>query len=246
MSAIEQQVQQLHAQLQQSQQQVRDLALQIDGLRNESEAAFLQLRAAGGQPRERDEDRDMQLFDIKSLQPSTFNGRRGEVWKAWAKRIKAFCNARTSCFRQALDVSEREGGPITSESMEQMDWQQMKTADSKLYDVLLLVTGEDAQALVEQFEGQGFEAWRQLSKRWNPTGGQYELFRIMRLMTPTTCKDMGDLPGVIDRFERDVRAYEQQSGKTFPDDWRVAVLMQMIPNLHRKEIEGRYQLGLKS
>ena len=55
------------------------------------------------------------------------------------------------------------------------DWGPARVADSKLYDFLLFNTGEDALVLVEQYEGMGFETWRQLNKRFNPSGGNPSL-----------------------------------------------------------------------
>ena len=93
-------MEQLQAQLNQSQQQVRDLAAQIDKLRSDTDYSFLKLRAEGvsAAVSAMPEEREIQLFDLKTLQPSVYNGRRGELWKQWAKRIKAFCNARKSGF----------------------------------------------------------------------------------------------------------------------------------------------------
>ena len=126
-----------------------------------------------------------------------------------------------------------------------MGWPQARTADSKLYDFLLLITGEDALVLVEHYEGQGFEAWRQLCKRFNPTGGQFELDMMEKLMNPSVAPNLNALPGAIERLERDMRTYEAKTGRAFPPEWKVPVFMKLLPGTHKTQIQHRYQLGMR-
>ena len=43
------------------------------------------------------------LLDMKTLQPEVFKGKHTEAFKPWAKKVKAFCNAKKAGFRKALD-----------------------------------------------------------------------------------------------------------------------------------------------
>ena len=126
-----------------------------------------------------------------------------------------------------------------------MEWDGAHEANKKLYDLLTVCCREEALTLAEQHEGQGFEAWRQLQRRYDPRGGQNELQRMRLLMNPKPAKDLEHLPGVIDKFENDMRAYEERSGKTFPPEWKVMAFMSLIPSSHQKEFETRYQVGMK-
>ena len=97
-----------------------------------------------------------------------------------------------------------------------MGWPAARMADSKLYDFLTLQCKGDALVLVEHYDGLGFEAWRQLTRRYMPSGGQYELDMMARLMNPQKAARISDLPATILRFERDLQTYEARTGRAFP------------------------------
>ena len=59
-----------------------------------------------------------------------------------------------------------------------------RLADTKLYDFLILQCKGDALVIVEHYDGLGFEAWRQLARRFAPSGGQYELDMMNQLTNP--------------------------------------------------------------
>ena len=43
------------------------------------------------------------LIDLKAMKPTTFKGERSEKWRPWARRTKAYCNAKHPGFRAALE-----------------------------------------------------------------------------------------------------------------------------------------------
>ena len=99
-----------------------------------------------------------------------------------------------------------------------MGWEHARVADTKLFDFLLLLCKEDALVLVEHYDGMGFEAWRQLNKRFNPSGGQFELDMMKAVMNPSRAASLNALPGAVARFERDLRTYEAKTGRAFPQE----------------------------
>ena len=113
----------------------------------------------------------------------------------------------------ALTRAEVQEFEINSSTIGRMGWDQARAADSKLYDFLLMITGDDKLVLVEQYDGMGFEAWRQLNKRYSPSGGQYEINMMNALMNPPVTRTLNDLPAAIDRFERNLRTYESKTGR---------------------------------
>ena len=84
----------------------------------------------------------------------------------------------------ALEWAEQQQLEINDTTITRMGWDQSRTANSKLYDFLLMVTGDDALVIVERHRGMGFEAWRQLSKRFSPSGGLHEMDMMNALMNP--------------------------------------------------------------
>ena len=75
------------------------------------------------------------LLDMKTLQPDTFHGKQNEAYKPWARKVKAFCNAKKSGFRKALEWAEHQQGEIRD--LSPMGWDQAVAADEKLHDFLL-------------------------------------------------------------------------------------------------------------
>ena len=200
-----------------------------------SEARTRQALAALPAPQARGDDR-FDIVDFKAIAPSAFHGKREESWKQWSRKFKTYCNARREGFRAALNWAEAAQMEINGQSIGQMQWQHSVAADSKLYDFLLLITLGDALIIVEHYEGQGFEAWRQLCKRFNPSGGQFELDMMTALMNPTRASSLQALPGAVDRFERDLRTYEAKTGRAFPAEWKIPIFMKVVPESHKKEI----------
>ena len=43
------------------------------------------------------------LVDLKEITPDQFRGRKTDNFKPWAKKLKAYCNAKRSGFRGALE-----------------------------------------------------------------------------------------------------------------------------------------------
>ena len=111
------------------------------------------------------------LLDLKNMRPEVFKGSRGETWRPWARKFKAYCNGKSEGFRKALDWAEKETGPI-SPQLHGCPWDKATAADSKLHDFLLATLGGEAVMLAETpgLEGQGFETWRQLVAKFSPMG----------------------------------------------------------------------------
>ena len=97
----------------------------------------------------------------------------------WAV-YKAFCNAKKSGFRKALEWAEVQQSEIGDLST--MMWDQAPAADEKLHDFLLQLCSDEAQNLIDnpRLAGRGFESWRLLTQRYSPCGGQYEGDTIWR------------------------------------------------------------------
>ena len=48
-------------------------------------------------------DKALTLVDPKTMCPSAFNGSKTELYKPWAKKVKAYVNSKRAGFRDALD-----------------------------------------------------------------------------------------------------------------------------------------------
>ena len=215
--------QQLSDELNVARTQIAQLTAAQDQLRAQTAAAIAQSEArtaalvqqhnaSNGGPADR-----IDLVDFKATKPAEFHGKREESWKLWSRSFKTYCNVRKEGFRKALEWAEAFQGQVISEAtIDQMNWPIARAADSKLYDSLTLQCKGDALVLIEHYDGLGFEAWRQLTRRYMPSGGQYELDMMARLMNPQKAARIADLPAAILRFERDLQTYQTRTGRAFP------------------------------
>ena len=186
---------------------------------------------------------DVFLVDVKTMQPNIFSGKTNESFKCWAKKVKAFCNARKDGFRQALEFVERETDAIDFAVVNSMNWAPAVEANSRLYDLLVMLLVDDALVIAENHQGQGFEAWRALCRRYDPAGEQFMFERMTSLLTRERCRDIGELPGAIEKWMRDLGLYEKKTGKTLEKEWRVPIIFQMIPLKQYSEVKARWQLN---
>ena len=230
-----------------SEQQGVRLATQLDAMRVDTETALRRARDMISELDNKDSrggDRDrLDLVDIKTMTPQAFGGKAQESYKQWAKKVKAFCNAKKPGFRKALDWAEAEARPVDEAALTVLSWPAAELANAKLYDLLVMHLYDDPLVLVENHQGQGFEAWRSLSRRYDPVGEQFTFDRMTSLLTRERCKDIGELPAALEKWHRDLGLYEKKTGKTLEKEWRVPIIFQMIPMANYSEIKARWQLN---
>ena len=154
------QLQAVNATLASSQQQVATLSGAIDSLRAESSNAVAELRALLAAEQQRGQARDAQLLDrrtrdvsfvnVKTFDGGQFAGGKSENFRAWAKKVKVFCNAQSKGFRKALEVAEKQETPVDIEALNLRGWDAAVDADTKFHDFLSTYTSGDAQRIVDE------------------------------------------------------------------------------------------------
>ena len=94
------------------------------------------------------------------MTPATFGGSRSENFKAWAKKIEAYTNSKLPGYREALDLTEKlhKDKPVDAGVKAAWNWPQADEADSRLHEMLLLITSGEAVGIVESVLGRGSEA----------------------------------------------------------------------------------------
>ena len=93
------------------------------------------------------------LIDSKTMTPATFGGSRSENFTAWAKKINAYryTNSKLPGYREALDFTEKlhKVKPIDATVKGAWNWPQADEADSRIHEMLLLITSGEAVGIVE-------------------------------------------------------------------------------------------------
>ncbi len=187
--------------------------------------------------------RSQGLIDAKTFDPKIFSGKDDENIKTWAKRVRAYCNARKRGFRTILEWAEQQNTPIDDADLTSLQWEPALESDGEFYEYLSMVTTDEALLLVEKFKNHGFEAWRQLHRRFNPTGGRFEVSRMNNLLSRKQCKTLSEVPAAVDVLERDIANYEARSSQTFPAEWKIPLLLQLLPDRTKEEMELKFSMG---
>ncbi len=211
------------------------LAASLDDAKNKFDAAMQELH----QKLERGSRHDSKLVSNRDIKCTVFSGK--EAYKPWAKKVKAYCNGVVRGFRQALEWAERQNMPIDDDELNSTNWRWVSEANQELYDLLMNLTSEEAQTIVELAPNQGFEAWRTLFRRMDPVGEDYEFEAAESLMSRERCKDIVELPSAIERWQRDLNAYQERTGERMPERWSVPVLFKLIPTKHYTEVKLRWR-----
>ena len=183
------------------------------------------------------------LIDTKGMSPTVFGGTRAENFKFWAKKVLAYTNARLPGYRRALEAAEKMGKDteVTNGTIASWKWDPALDADSKLHDMLLLVTSGEANSIVESVPGRGFESWRLLHARFNAVGEMYTYDKMNAIMKQSPTKHISEIPMAIAKFEKDLKVFRERTDSEFPEVLKLPILIQMIPTAWKREFETQFR-----
>lgn len=164
------------------------------------------------------------------MTPTIFTGARDEDWKSWAKKVRHYTNAKLPGYREALEATERLGNdhPVDEGIMNGWGWDDAVRANSRLHDMLMVITGGEAQGIVETVPGKGFEAWQLVSVRFNSVGEMYTYDKMSAIMRQNPVKHISEIPVATAKFEKDLKVFRERTGTGFPEVLKLPLLLQMI------------------
>ena len=238
--AVQQEFARIQLQLTSAEEQIGTLSTAIDAVRAEAGNAIRELRdqMAAEQVRHNvlmqavsrngGTGRDWALISSKDFQGGFFSGAKTDNFRVWAKKVKVFLNTKKEGFKKNLENIEKdEDVPVDQRLLSDLNlnWEHGVLANGRLSDFLQTYCNEDALRLVESCPENGFEAWRLLKKRYDPSTGNFELTNMNRMISRKACKDLSDLPAAIDILERDIRAYESAMNVPIPAEWKIPLLL---------------------
>ena len=146
----------------------------------------------------------------------------------------------------SVGFSEESDQKVVAQDLKGLDWPVAVVANEKLYDFLMTFTAEEALRVVEPYVRDGFEAWRQLQRRYTLVGGTTEVDRTIKLFCKKACKSLSDLPAAIDVLDKELRTDEESSGHKMPDHTKIALLVRLFPEKDEKDLKHRFVHGQKS
>ena len=132
--------------------------------------------------------------------------------------------------------------PITHQLVEQRFGSEADPTDQvmdledtmhQVFAVLMQVTEGEANDIVCNSGGMGLEAWRKLTRRWNPLTGS-RLRNLLRHVISPGRASLTELPGALERWEEQVSKYrnsknQQGQSRDIPEDILMAALESLVP-----------------
>ena len=186
----------------------------------------------------------LQLVSHKDLKPIYFGKKEDLPIRQWMTKTKNMLNRSCITIREAMSIAESKDTPITIAEIQSSDWDEGGQGNSALHDYLLVATSGEAHTIVGTVPGNGLEAWRLLSKRFDPRGGQHDLDRfqqltqnIQRCTVDQLSKQNMDRTLEVEHFESRAKTLRIDEGT------RTCVLLKMLPLKYEQEMKYKYNAG---
>ena len=127
---------------------------------------------------------------------------------------------------EILKWSEEQDGVIDSDLMSEED----QGLNHNLYIILAQITTEEAFDVVKNVENHnGVEAFRRLCRRFSGRTRGKRLQMIRRSVNPTKVKKLGDVMGMIEKWENNLRRLQADFKEELSNGLRTGILLEMMP-----------------
>ena len=209
-------IQQLNARLQQQEKAVTILA-------QERERLAQQVQSMSGTPGQRVRAR---VVDTRVIgKPDQFDGDPMK-YADWSFKLRSYSGAVDQRYQQELTTTETSSTPRLNATLGSEE----SALGTQMYYILVMTT---AGAALDRCHNaglnEGFEAWRQFVKEWEP---KLRTRYVGLLMNVLGYRFRDDIPTKLP-FERTVHNYENQSTKTV-DDIKIGVTMLGMEDMRMK------------
>ena len=159
----------------------------------------------------------------------------------WQRKMQNYISVFPD-LREPLEWAAMTAAPITPQLVEQRFGSEADPTDQvtdledkihQVFAVLMQVTEGEANDIVCNSSGMGLEAWRKLTRRWNPLTGSH-LRNLLRHVISPGRASLTELPGALERWEEQVSKYrnsknQQGQSRDIPEDILMAALESLVP-----------------
>ena len=192
------------------------------------------------------------LVDTKGLgKPSTFSG-DADQFLPWRHRMSAYVCSIYPELRDVLEWCEERDKSISTEELNATFREEAGEIDRvpKLFDksvelssALQMVTSKEPFAIVINCQTNGFEAWRRLTRRYDPATSSRKRSMLKTVISPQKQK-LENLPQAIEEWLDAIASYEKRKDASgnrakIPEDIKTAALESMLP----QDLEAHVQLN---
>ena len=159
------------------------------------------------------------LVDTRTIgKAPTFTGERKD-WLEWSFQFIACMRSANPKSIEAL----RRAAMVVKQSFEEHNHQ--------LYLALALLCRGSALVTVKNTEvNNGLEAWRGLNATYDSNSKGRQRVRMQYLLQPKRAESILQTTETVERWECDVREYEQRFGKTLDEDVKIGVIFALAPS----------------
>ncbi|CAE7222661.1 ABCG2 [Symbiodinium sp. CCMP2592] len=192
------------------------------------------------------------LVDTKGLgKPSTFSG-DAEQFLPWRHRMLAYICSIYPELREALEWCEEREKAISTEELTEAYGEKADEIDripnlleksTELSSALQMVTAKEPFAIVINCSTNGFEAWRRLARRYDPSTASRKRSMLKSVINPQKQK-LEHLPQAIEEWLDAIASYEKRKDASgnrtkIPEEIKTAALESMLP----QDLEAHVQLN---
>ena len=160
------------------------------------------------------------------------------TWPDWSWHYRNYLAAANPAARPAMKFAESCGStPVDESDVSVQGWRVMS---DQLYSSLVGFTqGESSSIVHNTAEGNGLEAWRKLTQRWNRTQAHSRVADKEQLMANSPVPD-ARLGKAIEDWEVRRKEYEGKHSKTLDDDDAQISLLRLCSGDLRKHLNLHY------
>eukprot|EP00435_Cladocopium_sp_Y103_P010276 s4537_g2.t1 len=192
------------------------------------------------------------LVDTKGLgKPSMFSG-EAEQFLPWRHRMTSYICLTYPDLREVLEWCEEREKSITGEELRRAfgdladaldQVSDLEEKSRELASALQMVTQKEPFAIVVNCGTSGLEAWRRLSRRYDPATASRKRIMLKTVISPQRQK-LDTLPQAIEEWLDAVRTYEKRRDgwgqrTAISDEIKMAALEAMLP----PDLEAHVQLN---
>ena len=171
----------------------------------------------------------MQLVDTRNIGKVPSYGGEREGWSEWSFQFTAFTGAANPKATKALKWAATAELAIDEDDQTQED-EEYPALSSQLYLALALLCKGPPLVMVRNVaNNNGLEAWRVLNAHYDPGSKGRQRVRMRQLLQPQKPNDISGTRESIEKWERDVRDYETRFQKSFDEDVKIGVVIDMAP-----------------
>ena len=168
------------------------------------------------------------IFDPRMLQNlKSFAG--NSDFHEWQRKVKNYMRCVDRDVVTMMDKAEKQIEPIPNSEIKRGHGDEGLKLSEELNAFLESHTEGPAAQIIAAAHGSGIEAWRLLTKRYDPRTSESKRALMKRVVNTPAVKDMADLENAVQKWETDWRRYERATDTDLSDDIKVNCLIALCP-----------------